>query len=400
MNDAETAPYIEKRLAPTFALLKGDILKIEQLFHQKLDPPKAQAKTKSQLGLRLTDYHNIQTGRVKTMGPDQLQVNPGYAEPYLLYRLGQFADLLEWQPATQSATFKLSQQAGQRAQTLGLNYEQVSRFLVSVIGPYNPLNPSLNLALKGWLGFYNSESVQGEHAVTIQASEALLNDILNIPELAQLMLARTYSTALLKATDFSLLQTRLQAWGVRVYAPGEVAPKPEPEKTSKSGERKGAAKGFKGLELGPQAGPDLNLLSALMSDEGLGLYGTEMFEARTNRKQRKNLPNPLEEMLAEQLLVEAGIEKLRRPNQPDRQAAVVLLSSLGQVAARRMVELLYDPDPRIRYNACIILGNTGDSESLEQLRLVENDLAQTPSGTVAEVARRAMLQIKRRINSM
>ena len=140
--------YIEKRLGPTFALIKGDVAEFDKLL-QLLISQSSDSKRKVQP--LYFDYNTLQSGTVKPVEADQLQVKEGFGNPYLLYRLGQFADLVDWQPENQSAEFRLTAESGKRAQNISLNYEQVRRFLVSVTGVFNRLSPSMELRLKGWL---------------------------------------------------------------------------------------------------------------------------------------------------------------------------------------------------------------------------------------------------------
>lgn len=439
-EDPKYSKFIEKRLGPTFALLKGEPLEFDKLL-QKLPNP---ANPRKKIEALFMDYNRLQAGTIKTAGEDQLFVKDGQADPYILYRLGQFADLVEWKPAMQGAVFKLSAEAGRRAQSLGLNYEQVRRFLTTLVGLIGSFSPAMNLALKGWLGYYSNDKVRGEPAITLQTSAALLNDIAIVPELAAAIIARpTQTTALIKAGGFEQLQSRLQEWGVRVEAPNlanelvateeldtaGVTPLKRGRKSQVGDNSSNSMPADTNRKIVPISsevtieptsdfnsvvseftppGLSLNLddasltdmmqaFSSLLDDTYLDFNGEDELSSRRRRKGKKRVDQAVDEALAMEMMLEAAIYGLYQASPTERQEAVNILSMLGKPAARRMVELLYDPDPKVRYNACVVLGATGDAESVSHLKLVENDENRTGLGTVASAAQTAIEYIRRRL---
>ncbi len=419
------AEYIEKRLGPTFALLKGDVGQFDSLLQDLLPvDPAANIKSivKRKMSPLILDYNSLQPGSVKPNGAKGLQIKPGYADPYLLYRLGQFADLEEWQSKNQSASFVLSAPAAKRGLDFGLNYEAVRRFLMNVVGVTGAVSPAMNLALKGWFGFYQNEAVQGERAITLQAAAGLLNDIAAVPEFNGSLLARpTPTTILVRESGFGRLQARLQEWGLRVLAP-ELSNVQSSETVAdeiaaaQDAGRKiisfnGNGPGFDTDETAPDApifnfdaeidpSPEfMNILATLLEND----FKNEDDEL-SSRRRSKNKGKPQAEAKVwvgpafdEQAVFNIGVKGLHADSQQERQAAVNLLSSLGIMAARQIVPLLYDPEPKVRYNACIVLAATGDAESLAHLKLVENDLSRTQSGSVGQAAQNAIRTIQRRL---
>lgn len=422
-NNPIYAAYIEKRLGPTFALLKGDVGQFDSLL-QDLLPVDPNTNIKSIVKRKMTplilDYNSLQPGSVKPTGANGLHIKPGYADPYLLYRLGQFADVGEWQPKNQNASFTLSAQAAQRGLAFGLNYEAVRRFLMNVVGVTGAVSPAMNLALKGWFGFYQNESVRGERAVTLQAAANLLNDIAAIPEFNGFLLARpTLTTILVRENNFVRLQERLQEWGLRVIAPELSNPQPsdaevgELEAAQDNGHKIISFNGpdfdtnqpepdvpFLSFDSETEPSPEfIDVLTALLNDD----FKNENDELSSRRRSKNKgklqmeaevLGNPV---FDEETLMDSGIKNLHADSRQARQAAVNLLSSLGVMAARQMVPLLYDPEPKVRYNACIVLAATGDAESLAHLKLVENDLSRTQSGSVGQAAQYAIRIIQNRL---
>ena len=129
----------------------------------------------------------------------------------------------------------------------------------------------------------------------------------------------------------------------------------------------------------------------------LGSLGDEE-EDRLSRpsRSRNKKPSSLALKMEEDETIEAAIGDLYSPVLETRKAGIRTLKALGIAAARRMVELLYDGNPKVRYNACLVLASTGDRESFKHSKLVENDQADAGSGTVAEAAALAKREIRKR----
>ncbi len=234
---AASESLLFRRLGPTFAQVAGDLTRLDEVMQQLYREgagPKVGPKGKEGLPVYL-DYKQQQPNSFAVEGDRLLHVQPHTGNPYLYYRLGQFADLENWNPSQMSATFRLSLEAGQRAQVQGLILEEVSEFLVTHLptrkmGAFlmpQPLPPPLFLALKGWLGYYSP--LQAEKAVTLQASQSTqLDDIFAQPEFAEALIGRAGPrTALVRESHFARLRDRLAALGMPVVAP-EFDPAPVP----------------------------------------------------------------------------------------------------------------------------------------------------------------------------
>jgi hypothetical protein len=218
LADPKTAPYIEKRLGPTFALLKVP--------SQTFD--KALAELSGSKPPLYLDYTNVQPGIISAEGARRLKLKEHSGNPYLFYRLGQFADLVNWNAAKQTASFELSAEAGQRAQRLGQTYDTVRYFLAAFSSPRKNLPPEMELTIKGWLGYYSP--LKGERAISITATTAeLLDDIFDIEEFKPVLIARaTSKVALVKEEGFLQFRERLAEMGIVLSAPELVPDEPKP----------------------------------------------------------------------------------------------------------------------------------------------------------------------------
>jgi len=214
LAEPKTAAYIEKRFGLTFALLK--------VRSETLD--KALAGLAAGKAPVTLDYNKNQPGTITLEGEKRLIIKEKGGNPYLYYRLGQFADPVEYDNAKRSAVFELSAAAGQRAQTLDQTYQTVKAFLDGWRTPRTALPLPMNLALKGWLGYYGA--LKGERAVTLSAgTSAQLDDIFALEEFAPLLIERASpKVALVREELFFKLRPRLEELGLLVDAPGLVAP--------------------------------------------------------------------------------------------------------------------------------------------------------------------------------
>ncbi|HEX2915298.1 MAG TPA: helicase-associated domain-containing protein [Chloroflexia bacterium] len=98
-----------------------------------------------------------------------------------------------------------------------------------------------------------------------------------------------------------------------------------------------------------------------------------------------------------EILIESALEAMTSDTKSERQAAVRVLSLLGPRVARELTELLYHPDPVVRYNTCQVLAEVGDEEALMHLQAVVQDPATTPEGTVGQAAQHAAAAIRIRL---
>lgn len=421
MAEPKYADCVEKRIGPTFALIKGPIEKFDAILQEFM--PKAGDVKRKQTPL-VFDYNRLQPRTFKPVGDYQIQIKEGQSDPYVLYRLGQFADLVEYKPEKQSATFELTAAAGQRARSLDLTYQQVSQFLANMFGPLARISPVMTLALKGWLGYYSNEVLRGERSVTVTGSPNLITDIVNIPDLDKTIITQSNLTTLLvRESEFSYLRSRLRELGIRVQAPSlladgevdDVQGEVEPEVKSGKGRRKRSSEGDEidgssrssalPNNFNPAAGGfDLvnpRVLAQVMNALQIGggkQFGKGDGLANLSRSLGEDgYFDTFDELMLQEAELEDEVTDLHSPSSEIRQEAVTKLKSMGIPAARRMVELLYDPDPRVRYNACVVLASTGDAESLRHLKIVEKDNVVVANNTIAEIAQTAGQQIRRRL---
>ena len=246
----EASKLMAKRLAPTFALIRGKLAQLEPFLQQ------AQGNTK-RLPVYL-DYKETQPGILSVEGY-KLTLKTHTGNPYLYYRLGQFADLVDWQPAQMTVTFQLSAEAGQRAQQNDLTFDKVNQFLTrllpmegkarSGLRPLGQLPPSARLALRGWLGYYSQPVAHKAILIKVTQSQQL-DDIFSLPEFEQALLERpTSTTALVREDQFETLRERLASLGMPITAPEFdpaplqtlppvlVEPAPEPAPTTGRGRK-------------------------------------------------------------------------------------------------------------------------------------------------------------------
>ena len=222
----QASQLIAKRLGPTFALIKGDVAKLNGLI--------GQLQGNFKMSPSIMKYDAIKPGSVEAEGESLLRVKGPEGNPYLYYRLGQFADLVEWNAAQRSAVFRLSAQAGQRAQALGLTYDQVSGFLQQRLPQESkgrlrrpiPLSAQMRLALRGWLGYYGA--AMANRAILLRVTQrSQLDDIFELAEFGPALLDRsTARTALVRESHFPALLERLTALGMPISAPEFDPPTP------------------------------------------------------------------------------------------------------------------------------------------------------------------------------
>lgn len=242
---------IIKRLSPTFALVKASKGSAPNSF----EPSNLAGPTRGQEGLPLyLDYRTLRPGTVSFEGPFLLKVKPNAGNPYLFYRLGQFADLESYNPQKFTATFRLTARAGHRAQQAGLTFETVIKFLEMVLpqaarrgkSSLDPVSPETLLALKGWLGYYSP--LQAEPALTFQSTQAAqLRDIFQLEEFQGALVGWAGpNTALVRQNEYSRLAARLAELGMPVNAPGE------PSLTPADGGKQANEKPRRGRRSGPE----------------------------------------------------------------------------------------------------------------------------------------------------
>jgi hypothetical protein len=221
----DAARLVIKRLGPTFALVKPS----RGSAGSGLEPANISNAARSG-GLPLyLDYRTLQPGSVSFGGPFLLKVKPNAGNPYLFYRLGQFADLESYAPQKFTATFRLTARAGKRAQQQGLTFESVIKFLEMVLpqpprqgkSSLDPVAPETLLALKGWLGYYSP--LQAEPALTIQSTQAdQLRDIFQLEEFQPALLGWAGpNIVLVRQSEYEKVASRLAELGMPVSGPGE-----------------------------------------------------------------------------------------------------------------------------------------------------------------------------------
>ncbi len=164
----------------------------------------------------ILDYRQIKAGAVQLEGESILKVKLGSGSPYLYYRLGQFADLLDWEPAKQTARFELTSSAGVRAQRLGLTYLEVAQFLTEWCGLRTVLPTATRLRVKNWLGYY--PTLTGYRSLSLKAvSPEQLDELFSLSEFAPLLIERASArVALIHEELLPEYQARLTELGVLI----------------------------------------------------------------------------------------------------------------------------------------------------------------------------------------
>ena len=221
MAQPGAARYVVKRLGATFALVTGELAR-------PATPPKPAKPGSKEVVPQYLNYQALQPDSLSLEGTDLLKVKPTSGNPYLFYRLGQFAELETWNQKQFTATFRLTARAGQRAQQLGLTYDSVAQFLAQVLPRpsrrnVDQLAPETILALKGWLGYYGP--LQAEKALALQvAQESQLAEIFELEEFKPALLGWAGPTiALVRESHFEQLSARLAGLGMPVNKPGTAA---------------------------------------------------------------------------------------------------------------------------------------------------------------------------------
>ncbi len=241
MADPKAAANIEKRLGPTFALIKGKADSLDKALMALMN--KAQPL--------YLDYTKVYPNTISVQNSRRLVIKEYLGNAYLYYRLGQFADLVEHRPNKQTATFELSAAAGKRGQSLGLTYDLVQAFLTQWGNPRQSLPPETTLILKNWLGYYSP--LKGEKAVTLTtALRSQLDEIFSLPEFAPLLIERASpKVALVRQDLLEQLLPRLQEMGVEFDLSGlnPEAASPQPDTTTEAKPETSGRKSSKGETL-------------------------------------------------------------------------------------------------------------------------------------------------------
>ncbi len=229
MTMPQAQKVITRRLGPTFALVSGNSARLDPVLLSLLDLHSPKKTSPVYL-----DYAGQQPGILSVEGENLLRLKAQSGNPYLYFRLGQFADLVEWNPAQMSATFRLSAQAGQRAQQAGLTYDKVAHFVTSsqpevVTAQFRhapELDGPMKLAMRGWLGYYSPPT--GHKAIVLRVkTREQLDDIFSIAEFSPALLERsTPTTALIREDHFLRLRERLTELGMPPVAPEFDPPTP------------------------------------------------------------------------------------------------------------------------------------------------------------------------------
>ncbi len=221
MRQPEAARFVIKRLGPTYVLIRNEKGSVKA-GNVPSDTPYT-AENMHGLPVYL-DYRTLPHGSVSFVSPFLLKVKQNTANPYLLYRLGQFADLESFSQNRLEATFRLTAKAGQRAQLQGLTFERVLTFLEMVLplptrrgkSTPDPISDETLLALKGWLGYYSP--LQAERALVIQATQSgQLREIFRQEEFQAALLGWAGpNIALVRNSAFDRLSARLAELGMPV----------------------------------------------------------------------------------------------------------------------------------------------------------------------------------------
>jgi Helicase conserved C-terminal domain len=199
LADPEIGVGLEERLSPTAVLVKTA--------HFEL----IGGKLKALLGTELPklNYAEVKSGAISLVGERKIRVKSG--EPYVYYRLGQFADLVEWQAVTNTALFEITIGSGERAKRLGIDYFETKQYLEAWGGK---LSPAMDLVLKHELGYYGE--IMSERAVILRVAKAeQLDDIFSLAEFTPLLIERaTPKIAIVRESLLPQYSERLRQLGI------------------------------------------------------------------------------------------------------------------------------------------------------------------------------------------
>ncbi|MEI6043002.1 MAG: helicase-associated domain-containing protein [Chloroflexota bacterium] len=451
MVDSNLASQIVRRYSPTIALVASDKAEafIQALGNWQRNQHK---KPPSVLNTGALDKGVLTFGSSYT-----IQVKRSL--PYLFYRLGQFADLESWDEASQKAVFKLSAASIKRGRTFGQDYSQISSTLRHWLSVKEIISTETLLALKGWTGYYGETALKTERVIALQASSsAILDDIFSVPRF-QLALANraTPTIVLVKEAEFEQLRGDLESLGLNLVSgaiigqapppvvaptsPGFIKPMinnptvviptitppvvtpivapitPPPSSTLLSPttrsvpleEDSGPVNPLDILALMASLGEDL-LKDKIIVKPGQDIcdivVSDFVFKDVLLGDTKRSMPKPMRQEIQrlatlpptarKEWLLELALLGMRQPSPEERQVAVDVLSLMSSTSARRMTELLYDPEPTVRYNACLVLANAGDRESLQVLQMATEDNGLTRVGSVSKIAKYAIAAISNR----
>jgi hypothetical protein len=220
--------FIVRRLAPNYAIVKNDEARLTKLlqlsgWNTNISVPLYDARQILQNAIEITDHRTI-------------KVKEKYASVILLYSLGKFADLVDYNPVKRSAIFRLSAEAGRRAQAQGLVYESVEYFLAHSLSNrkqgnmvyHATLPPRFIITLKAAMGYYSP--AKAERAITIKVTQSQqLDEIFSLDEFKPALIERaTPHTALVRESEFAKLREGLKELGVAIFAPEFDPALPEP----------------------------------------------------------------------------------------------------------------------------------------------------------------------------
>ncbi|HET8628436.1 MAG TPA: helicase-associated domain-containing protein [Thermomicrobiales bacterium] len=205
------AGYVDRRLAPTVALLRADV-------------PAALADAIEAAGAmaQVVDYAVDEPQILDLNGPGEIVVSRWDDEPYLDYRLARFAD--RGAPAdgrSAGATYRVDQQSLARARENGVTIDEILSFLgyKARVG----LSPDDIVTLRGWAGYYTPFRYAGVRAVELPPT-VNWGDLNRVKALRPLILRiLSASLALIREDHWPEFEAALTARGIALK-PGLGAP--------------------------------------------------------------------------------------------------------------------------------------------------------------------------------
>jgi hypothetical protein len=210
LAEPELAGVVLRRYGPQLALVKAGTAELEKRLKQWLVAVEHLNPTRPDKGaISFSDPYTIKVQR---------------ATPYLLYQLGQFAELVEWQVGRRSATFRLTPQSvgNSRIMLPGRNdvagqYEAIVAALQMSLPANSPISLETQLALKGWLRLHHNRGSRFQTRRAIvwkELNSEALDDLLRWPPFQQAVLERPGpNLVILDEAAFEALRSKLAAFG-------------------------------------------------------------------------------------------------------------------------------------------------------------------------------------------
>jgi len=170
--DEQIGKLLGERLSPTVALARSVRREtLESLLTKRGHEP------------RTVDYQRPRSGSVRVVQPDIIDLDRRRDEPYVRYRLGQFASAESVAPGhDKHLRFRISAESIQRSVNLGSPAQSIITYLEGISGGVLPAE--MKLRIRGWSGQYSKGALKPVVAISCPI-ELAWEDLLVVPEVKQ-----------------------------------------------------------------------------------------------------------------------------------------------------------------------------------------------------------------------